>query len=394
MPDALFKPLSIGNVVIPNRLVRSATIECMCPEPGRISAQYLRLYDGLARGGAGLIVTGNFFVHPLGAAQPNILVLDSDAVIPELEKVSGTARGHGALIFGQLNHGGRYCVPSHIGGPPLAPSAVRERINRVVPRPMTEEDIEAAISAFVSAALRLERAGFDGVEINASHGYLANQFLSGRTNRRKDGWGGTPENRARFLTETVRRVRDRVRFPVTVKVNGEDYARGGVSLRESAALARRLQDAGACGITVSGGLKESPFTTMDRGSVPRGLILGARRGLERLRAGLFVALQQSGARFREAYFLENAAAIRKNVSIPVTAVGGFRSVEVMEGAVSGGKADFIGLCRPFIREPDFPRLIRGGRSASQCTNCNQCLIRTVLLYEPVRCHALKAGTKA
>jgi 2,4-dienoyl-CoA reductase-like NADH-dependent reductase (Old Yellow Enzyme family) len=392
MSEHLFSPASIGGLAVPNRLVRSATIECMCPRPGVITDEYLRLYERLARGGAGLIVTGNFFVHARSVAQPSILVLDSDAVIPELEKIIRVVKGHGALIFGQLNHGGRYCKPEYIGGEqPLAPSAVREKINRILPRPMTEEDIETAIAAYASAARRLERAGFDGVEINASHGYLVNQFLSARTNRRADRWGGSRENRSRFLEEVVRRIRGCTHFPVTVKINGEDYARGGVTLDESVSLARRLEAVGVAGISISGGLKESPFTTMDRGDVPAGLILGDRKGLERLRAHAFILLQRGGARFREAYFLENAAAVKGSVSIPVTAIGGFRTAAVMEQALREGKADFIGLCRPFIREPDLPRRIQGGRAAASCVNCNQCLIRTVLRYEPVRCHWRKGA---
>ncbi|HET6484965.1 MAG TPA: alpha/beta fold hydrolase [Spirochaetia bacterium] len=385
MPGQLFTPASFGRLTIPNRLVRSATIECMCPEPGVLSDAYLSLYEDLARGGAGLIVTGNYFVHPKGVAQPGILVLDSDAVIPQLGRLVAVVKRHGALIFGQLNHGGRFCKPDFVGGTPMAPSPVYERINRVVPRPMTEEDIQTAIEAFASAAVRLERAGFDGVEINAAHGYLVNQFLASRTNRRKDSWGGSLQNRFRFLERIVTRIRECTRFPVSVKLNGRDYVRGGVTLEQSILLAQRLEALGVGGVTVSGGMKDSPFTTMDRGDVPSALIVSGRRGFDRLRGLLFVRIQRGGAEFTEGYFLEDAAAIRRSVSIPVTAVGGFRSKAVMESALE--KVDFIGLSRPFIREPDLPRRLREGASeSSSCMNCNLCLIRTVLRYDPLNCY--------
>jgi 2,4-dienoyl-CoA reductase-like NADH-dependent reductase (Old Yellow Enzyme family)/alpha-beta hydrolase superfamily lysophospholipase len=395
MSEHLFTPASIGGVTIPNRLVRSATIDCMCPEPGVLSESYLALYERLARGGAGLIVTGNYFVHRLGVAQPNILVVDADAVIPELERLIAVVKRHGALIFGQLNHGGRYCKPSYIGGEqPMAPSPARDMINKTVPRPMTEQDIETAIDAYASAAQRLERAGFDGVEINASHGYLVNQFLSARTNWRRDAWGGSLENRFRFLEEIVRRIRGRTRFPVTAKISGQDYVPRGVTLRESVLLAGRLESLGVSGLTVSGGLKESPFTTMDKGDVPRRLILRDRKGFERVRGRIFVMMQKRGARFSEAYFLDDAAAIRAAVSIPVTAVGGFRSVEVMEKALRDARVDFIGMSRPFIREPDLPRRLReGGAAKATCVNCNLCLIKTVLRYDPVACYWKKGVSR-
>jgi 2,4-dienoyl-CoA reductase-like NADH-dependent reductase (Old Yellow Enzyme family)/alpha-beta hydrolase superfamily lysophospholipase len=395
MSELLFTPASIGGVTIPNRLVRSATIDCMCPEPGVLSDSYLELYERLARGGAGLIITGNYFVHARGVAQPRILVVDSDAVLPELAKLIAIVKRHGALIFGQLNHGGRYCKPSYIGGEqPLAPSAARDMINKTVPRPMTEQEIETVIDAYASAAARLERAGFDGVEINATHGYLVNQFLSARTNWRKDAWGGTLENRFRFLEEIVRRIHGRTRFPVTVKISGQDYIPRGVTLRESILLAQKLESLGVSGLTISGGLKESPFTTMDKGDVPRRLILRDRKGFERVRGQLFVMMQKRGARFSEAYFLDDAAAIRAAVSIPVTAVGGFRSVEVMEKALADGHADFIGMSRPFIREPDLPRRLRGGGLArATCVNCNLCLIKTVLRYDPVACYWKKGVSR-
>jgi len=385
----LFSPASIGTVRLANRLVRSATLECMCPVPGVIDERYVQLYENLARGGVGLIVTGNFFVHHLGIVQGNNLLLDSDRVIPELAKVTAAVKRHGVPIFAQVNHGGRYARPPLTGAEPLAPSALKDTINRVLPRAMTEEQIETAIESFVSAARRLQKAGFDGMEINGSHGYLVNQFLSGFTNRRRDRWGGSVENRFRFLAEIVRKTLATVGsgFPLTVKLNGNDFMPHGITVNECAAFAQRLESLGVCGLTISGGFKEKAFRTMSKGEIPRQLVLSNRQGFEWILGRVLLAAMRRSARFSEGYFLPQAAAVKRRVSIPVTAVGGFRTLAVMEQAIVDGDADLIGLSRPFVREPYLPQRLRDGRStAATCVNCNRCTVMSGLLSEPLRCY--------
>ena len=387
--SVLFTPTSLGPVRLANRLVRSATLECLCPDPHVVTDRYVRLYETIARGGVGLIVTGNAFVDAVGVVQGDNLLLDSDTVIDELRKVTVAVKRHGVPIFAQLNHGGRYARPGLTGAEPMAPSAVRDSINRILPRAMTEAEIQAAVAAFAAAARRVRGAGFDGVELNAAHGYLLNQFLSGNTNRRRDRWGGSVEKRFQFLREVIRQVRAEVGpdFPVTVKLNGSDFMPGGASVEECVYFARELESLGVCGLTISGGFKEKAFRTMSRGDIPRQHVLAGRRGVERLIGRVLLAAMQRGAGFSEAYFLPQAAAVRRAVSIPVTSVGGFRTLEVMERAVSEGGADLIGLSRPLIREPWLPRRLQEGTStAASCVNCNRCTVMTALLSERLRCH--------
>ncbi|MGO9308241.1 MAG: alpha/beta fold hydrolase [Spirochaetia bacterium] len=389
MSSRVFSPTSIGTVRIANRLVRSATLECMCPNAGRIDERYVRTYENLARGGAGLIVTGNYFVHRLGVVQENNFLVDSDGAIAELARVTAAVKRHGVPIFAQVNHGGRYARRVLTGAAPLAPSAVKDTINRVLPRAMTEEEIETAIASFVSAARRVQRAGFDGLEINGSHGYLVNQFLSGFTNRRRDRWGGTRENRFRFLAEIVRQTRAATGpdFPVTVKLNGCDFMPRGITVDECVAFARELESLGVCGLTISGGFKEKAFRTMCKGDIPRQHVLASRTGVERVAGWVLLAAMQRSSRFSEGYFLPHAAAVKRQVSIPVTAVGGFRTLAVMEQALADGSADLIGLARPLVREPHLPRrMADGSAEAATCVNCNRCTVMTALLSEPLRCH--------
>lgn len=386
--SVVFTPAAIGPVRLENRLVRAATLECVCPTQGTIDERYIRLYENLARGGVGLIVTGNFSVHARGVVQGNNLVLDSDAVIPELARVTAAVKPHNVPIFAQLSHGGRYSDPRLTGETPLAPSAVFYMAERVMPRAMNDEEIELAIQAFVAAARRCQQAGFDGLEINASHGYLVNQFLSPFTNRRRDRWGGGAENRLRFLAEVVTRTREAAGlvFPISVKLNGSDFIRGGNEVEDCVFFARRLEQLGVSGLTVSGGFREWAPRTLSRGDIPYQLILENRKGLERLIARALLAAMKRDARFSEGYFLPQAAAVKRAVGIPVTTVGGMRSLAVMEAAILDGSADLIGLSRPFIREPHFARRLREGQAASTCVNCNRCTVATGLLSQPLRCH--------
>jgi 2,4-dienoyl-CoA reductase-like NADH-dependent reductase (Old Yellow Enzyme family) len=381
----ILTPARIGSLTIKNRLVRSATIECLCPDPHAMDARWIGLYESLSRGGAGLIVTGNFFVNRGGAAQPGIMILDSDAVIPELARAVKAVKNHGAAIFAQLSHGGRFADPSVSGSGPMAPSAFSGRIYKEVARPMSVEEIDETIQAFASAAGRARQAGFDGVEINAAHGYLINQFMAPRTNRRTDRWGGSLDNRLSFLRRTAEEVLKALGpgIPLTIKLNCRDFVRGGVTLEDTIAAARMLESLGVSGLTVSGGVKDRGMATM-KGDVPRDLVLGSLKGAARLVGAAYLTLMRRSARFFEGYFLKDAAEVKRNVKIPVIAVGGFRSAGFMEEVIARKQADFIAMARPFIREPDLPvRLAAGGAAA--CISCNRCTIMTILRHQSLRC---------
>lgn len=197
----------------------------------------------------------------------------------------------------------------------------------------------------------------------------------------------------RFLERIVTGIRSVAgpRFALSVKLNGRDFAPKGVTLEETIETARRLEIAGVDGITVSGGIKERGLAST-RGDVPSEVMLGERRGAERLLAAAFLATIRRYARFSEGYFLEDAAAVRRGGGIPVTAEGGFRRLEAMERAVGDGGVDFVALARPLVREPDLPNRLRDGRStASTCVNCNLCSAWTIMRYQPLRCHAAGAG---
>ncbi len=384
----LFEPGKIGNMALRNRFVRSATVECLCTEEGRVTDAYLRAYERLAKGGVALILPGNYYVNQLGHAYPKQTVVDRDEVIDDLRKVVSVVHEHGAKIVAQLNHGGRQADPKLIGTRPIGPSPVRDKLSFVKPRQMTEKEIEKTINDFGDGARRMKEAGFDGVQIHAAHGYLINQFLSAHTNRRKDEWGGSIENRMRFLVEVFRVMRSRVgpEYPILTKINAEDFAKTGVHPEECVVHCKKLDELGIAAIEVSGGITETGLNTL-KGDVPMDLFLEGRGPVERLMVRMKEGSLKKSAAFEEAYFLSYAATIKKSVKAPVLAVGGMRTRKKMEEVLETGQADFISLCRPFIRQPNLVRLLeREEGDPISCTSCNRCSIEILFHKKPMRCY--------
>jgi 2,4-dienoyl-CoA reductase-like NADH-dependent reductase (Old Yellow Enzyme family) len=348
----------------------------------------LRAYTQLARGGVGLIITGNYYVHRLGRALPRLFVLDRDEIIEDLRTVAETVHGHDARIVAQLNHGGRQCDPEVVGETPLAPSPVRDKLSRVKPRAMSGADIEDVIRSFGEAAGRVKEAGFDGVQIHGAHGYLITQFLSGYTNKRNDEWGGSLENRMRFLVEVFKEMRSSVGpdFPILIKINADDFVKRGMTPDEGIIVCKKLDELGIDAIEVSGGMLEQGLIYV-KGDIPRDLAMRNRSLMERFALRLMEKSLRELARFEEGYFLTHAAAIKKSVRVPVIAVGGIRRRTTMEQAIRSGQADFISMCRPFIRQPNLVNLMQKGKEDPiTCTNCNRCSLEIAAHYNPMKCY--------
>jgi 2,4-dienoyl-CoA reductase-like NADH-dependent reductase (Old Yellow Enzyme family) len=386
--SVLFQPGRIGNMELKNRFVRSATVELLCTDDGQVTDAYLRAQEKLAKGGVGLVIPGNYIVNPLGHNYPRAPTVDKDEVIDDLRRVVSVVHEHGAKIVAQLNHGGRQADPKLIGARPVAPSPVRDKMSFVKPRQMTEKEIVKTIDDFGEGARRVKEAGFDGVQIHAAHGYLINQFLSGYTNRRKDAWGGSIENRMRFLVEVFQAMRSRAGsdYPILIKINAEDFAKTGVTPEECVVHCRKLEELGIAAIEVSGGIAEKGLNTI-KGDLPMDLFLEGRGLVERLLVRMMEGSLRRSAAFEEGYFLSQAVTIKKNVSVPILAVGGLRTRKMMEEVLESGKADFISLCRPFIRQPNLVKLLeRGDEDPISCTSCNHCSVEILFHKKPMRCY--------
>jgi len=346
--NILFTPLRVGAAEIANRFVRSATHEFMAEDDGRPTARQAEVFRRLAEGEVGLIVTGHAYVHPLGKASLRQTGIYDDRFIAPLSRLASAVRGTRSKIFIQIAHAGRQSKKRLCGGTPAAPSAVYDPSSKVQPREMTAEDVQETIGDFVRAARRAQAAGFDGVQIHAAHGYLLSSFISPHTNRRTDSWGGSVEDRARILVEIVGGIKQACGrdFPLMIKKNSTDFLPTGLALEDAVATARILQAEGLDAVEVSGGMAES-----GRGSVWTGLRVEEDEG----------------------YFVENAARFKAKLDIPVSGLGGNRTLAVMERFVRQGRADMISLSRPLIRDPFLVRKFRLGEAVkSACLSCNKC----------------------
>jgi len=372
----LFEPTVLSGMTLRNRIVKSATMENMATTEGLPTDDTFRFYEGLARGGAGLIITGYAYVNKVGQSAPRQSGAHTDAMIPEWRRITDTAHQRGAKIAMQIVHGGRQTQAKSLGGrQPVAPSAVPNFLYFVRPRPMSEDEIWDTIRDFGDAAARAREAGFDAVQIHAAHGYLISGFLSPLTNRRHDEWGGDRERRFRFLAEVYRAVRQAVGpdFPVLCKLNVDDFVWVGLTPRDSFPAARRLEELGVDALEFSAGIFETALA-MSRGAAPTSVIGRNRRPLARLYLRIGFGAQKLRFRFREAYFLPHAKRIKPTLNIPLILVGGIRRPELAERILEAGHADFIAMARPLISEPDLPnRWLAGGREPAQCPSCNLCL---------------------
>jgi len=346
----LFDAVTINQLRLSNRFVRSATWEGLAEPDGGSTPRLNRLMAALAAGGVGLIITGHSYVDPAGQAGPWQLGVDRDERLPGLRSMTAAVHEQGGRIAMQLAHAGLQADAGQTGSEPLAPSAV-PGFTKSTPIEMTRDDIANAVQAFGRAAHRAKTAGFDGVQIHAAHGYLLSQFLSPVFNRRRDEYGGSLQRRARALLETVSQIRQQVgrTYPVLIKMNCSDCLDGGLEVSEAAEVAVMLQDAGIDAIEISGGT-------------------GASGSLRPVRTGITTADQ-------EAYFKEAAQTFRRKVSLPLILVGGIRSYAIAENIVRNGIADFISMSRPLIREPGLVNRWRSGDlRKADCLSDNKCFL--------------------
>jgi 2,4-dienoyl-CoA reductase-like NADH-dependent reductase (Old Yellow Enzyme family) len=315
---------------VKNRLFKSAMSEQLADSDNAPTEGLFRLYRTWAEGGTGLLVTGNVMIDRTALGEPKNVVLDQQSDLALFRRWAEAGSQNNTQLWMQLNHPGKQ-IPNLVGKHPVAPSAIplgnglESTFN--CPRELTEKEILQLIDSFAWAALQARDCGFAGTQIHAAHGYLVNQFLSPHHNRREDQWGGTLDNRMRFLLEIYRATRSAVGegFPVGVKLNSADFQKGGFSEEDSIQVIRALQEEGIDLIEISGGNYENPS------------MVGAN-------------VKESTLK-REAYFLDYAEKAQALLDIPLVVTGGFRSAVAMEAALAAGATDMIGLARPLAVDP-------------------------------------------
>lgn len=344
---SLFDETKLGGMKLKNRFFRSATHEGLA-EQGRVTDELMQVYEKLAQGGVGAIITGLAYVSDREEHVPGQIGIADDSCIGEYQKMTDTIHAYGAKVILQIAWIGSQNFPGT--GEKLAwgPSAVADLAYKNTPAEMTVQDIRLVQDAFAAAALRAKKAGFDGVQMHVAHGYLLSKFLTPYYNRRSDDYGGTIENRARMVLETYQLIRERVGpdYPILVKINGDDFMDQGLSIEDSKYVCKKLAELGVDAIEVSGGTGSS------------------RKNENALRK---ITAEQ------ESYFREYAAEIANAVNVPVILVGGNRDFETLTQLLNETKIEYVAFSRPFIREKDLiNRWQSGDTSKAACISCNKC----------------------
>jgi 2,4-dienoyl-CoA reductase-like NADH-dependent reductase (Old Yellow Enzyme family) len=346
----LFEKVSINGLTLANRFVRSATWEGLASREGSVTPKLTKMMVELARSEVGLIITGYTFVSPEGQSSPGQLAIHDDRFVAGQRGMVEAVHKAGGRIALQIVHAGRFADFALTGLQPIGPSAVTKD-GQTTCRALSKPDIANSVSTFTQAAVRARQAGFDAIQLHAAHGFLFSQFLSPALNQRTDEYGGTLENRARFLLEVVRSIRKVTgpAYPLLVKLNSEDFLEGGLTRDEAVQVSAMLEAATVDAIEFSGGTVISP------------------EKFSAVRPGKPKTPQD------EVFYREAAKLYKTRVRIPLMLVGGIRSYETANDLVRRGVADYISLGRPLICEPGLvKRWLNGDRRGSECGSCNSC----------------------
>lgn len=346
----IFEPTAIGRMALKNRLIRSATWENMADDKGHMTDKLFKVYEDLAKGGVGMILTGYAFVVEEEQPNPGMMGIYDDSFIAEYQQLTTMVHQHNSRIVAQIAYGGSQTGYPAEGRLIWGPSAVADLATKVVPTEMTQDDINTLVHAFGAAAKRAKEAGFDGVQMHGAHGYLLSQFLSPHYNRRSDHYGGSIENRARIFIEVYEQIRQQVGddYPVLIKINAEDYFEDGAVFDDCRYVCHQLAQRGIDAIEIS--------------------------------AGTFASGEKIPARAKintpekEAYHAQYAIQLANELDIPIITVGGLRSPEVIEQLLATSRVALFSLSRPLLTEPDLPnRWQAGDRQRAKCVSCNGCL---------------------
>ena len=335
--NLLFTPITLPNgTTIKNRFFKSAMSEGMGTRDFQPKKNIATLYKRWAEGGTGLIITGNIMVDPKGTAEPGNIVFDKNSNMEILKEWAKQGQQHGAKVMVQLNHPGKQ-APKTVSKQTVAPSAVPlgNGLNKLfsTPRALTTSEVEELVQKFVTSAKVAKEAGFSGVQIHAAHGYLISQFLSPHDNRRTDKYGGSLENRMRFLKEIYLGMREELgkNFTIGIKINSTDFKEDGLTEEDSLKTIIELANLGLDFVEISGGTYERPA------------MMGA-----------------TSKSTNQVFFAEYSKKLKQKIEIPVVVTGGIRSINAMNTLLNDNTTDFIGIARPLTIDPNIPNKIKQG----------------------------------
>lgn len=357
MLSHLFNPIQIGTMTVKNRLMMSAmSINFGVDENCHVTDQLIEYFVERARGEVGMMLVGGGSVHPGGQELPDLPQMYDDSCIPSLKIMVDRVKKYDTRFGVQLMHGGRQSyLPQKVAPSAIpAPAVVKGEV-----RALTIQEIKELAACFGDSARRCREAGFDFIEIHGAHGYLINQFLAPNSNIRTDEYGGSFENRTRFLFEIIEAIQERAGrdFPVGIRINGNDYIENGWELKDTMRLSPLLEQAGVVYLHISGGVYGSTELTIPSMYTPQGC------------------------------FVHLAEAVEKVVNIPVITVGRIKDPEHANRILQEGKADMVSMGRSFLADPQYPKKAREGNFSQirPCVGCCLGCIHAVLAKEPGSC---------
>lgn len=389
----LFTQTNIAGISLKNRIIRSATHDGLADENGAPGEKLIAKYEHLAKNDIGCIITGYAAVSRNGVSPyPAMMKIYDDKVIAQYRALTEAVHRHGTPVVLQIAHCGRQTSSKAIGMQKVAPSDVLHMFYPDKAKVLTEQEILCIIDDFIAAAVRAEKAGFDAVQLHGGHGYLLHDFLSPYGNRRKDDWGGSLENRCKIVELIISGIKEKTKLPVWIKLSAQDNRKGGMNITDSVAICKRLVSAGCDAIEVSCGTVQDGMNTMRSAQMPMEAVFKYREPCASFPA-LLNKIALPAAKLinplikqptpLENFNVDNAAQIKKQVSVPVIVVGGIHKVSDMQAILADGKADCIAMCRPFICEPDLAKKLSNGQEQARCIMCNYCGL--VIEKEPTRC---------
>lgn len=416
MSDPILQPLSFRNLTVKNRVFRSSVGGRFDNYDGTGTYARINWEAQFARGGVGAIISAFCPVSAEGAHMPHFATIEADDRVPFWREVGRRVHEHDCRFILQLNHCGRQrdiTRVTHRGRPAPSATGKADPLNGFPTRRLSTAEVRATIQEFVDGARRAREAGLDGVELHGANGYLITQFLSSAINDREDEYGGSVENRARFVTEILAGIRARVGadFHVQVKLNAFDAAdavfpwlASGNTIEDAVAIARLLEDAGADGLHVSAGAA-FPHPLNPPGEFPLevlketydGMISEGSKGLMnylllRYRVGRW-AYRKLWGRTQRADF-EGAVAplagrLKAAVSVPVICTGGFQRASLIRRVLETRLCDAVAIARPLVANPDLVRSYEAGEELPEapCTFCNECLAN--MIEHPMGCYELE-----
>ncbi|VVB85312.1 NADPH dehydrogenase [uncultured archaeon] len=339
--NSVFKPLEIGNISLPNRIVFPAFQTNLASSDGTVTERLMKMYGKLAEGGSGMIIAGCIAISDEGTPQTNVLKINHDRHIAPLKELFSLIGKNGAVPAAQLIHAGRQTLSMMTGHQPVAPSAIPCPVMKEVPVELDKDGIERIQDDFVAASVRAKKAGAKLIELHGAFGYLIGGFLSPYSNKRKDKYG---TDRALFFTEIIEKVKEKIEdVPLSCRISGDEFVEGGLTLNETRKIAHRLEVAGADVISVAAG------TYASMAHMAPSLDMGE---------GVHVYL---------------AKGIREAVDVPVICAGNIRSLEFADKIISEKEADLVAICRPQLADPSFVKKSANEQPFNECTDCGTCI---------------------